>query len=57
MPYYKDFILKIFFKYSFTWSKRSGGGDGRDRERGKRESQAGFVLSVQSPKWGLISQL
>ena len=35
---------------------RGASEQGRGRERGERESQAGYVLTVQSPTWGLNSR-
>ena len=42
LPFFKLFILK---ERERAW--------GRSRREGERESQAGSVLSVQSPMWGL----
>ena len=50
--------LKTFF-FKFIYFKRDREGEheqGRDREKGgERESQAGSVLSMQIPMWGLNS--
>ena len=44
-----QFFKKIFI---YFWESTSGGGTGRERDRG---SEAGSVLTAASPMWGLNS--
>ena len=49
--------MEDLFKYLFISLERVGQCEqGGAQREGDRESQAGSVLSVQSPKWGSIPQ-
>ena len=44
-----------FLKCLFTYFERKRGVELEGQTEGERESEAGSVLSVQSPMWGSIS--
>ena len=49
--------LSFFFKFILRANMSGGGVESEGESKGERESQAGSVLSMQSPMWGLISQM
>ena len=48
--------LDYFFKCLFTYLQRECVSRGGAKREGERKSQAGSMLSAQSPTWGLISR-
>ena len=52
----KFYVLFFYFERERERESESKGAGGRTEREGERESQAGSVLLVQSPTWGLNSQ-